>query len=275
MNTAPTKETSRKEVKIIAIGILLITLVGIYFFGRTWWQDKERDDAAYQNLIGESSTTDYPTITPESFQKMMATPGEKFMLIDIRPREAYTISHIPNALSYPDTSITTITLPTTTKVILIGSETDASLNTEIASYLNEKGISFAFIKGGHSAWSSLHQPTVTTGNPGSFVDQSKITYVSTDELKKRFQEGEKIFVLDVQPKEAFQKKHLKDAVNIPVSELESRIGELPGGQKIVVYGTNEAEAFQAGVILFDLNMFGTEVISGDQVLDSGLFTEGQ
>ncbi len=265
----------KKEVKIIAIGILLITLVGVYFFGRLLWQDEQQNEADYQNLVGEEAEGSYPTITAESLQKMISTPGEKFTIIDIRPRDSYSLSHIPNALSYPEETLTTVNLPTTTKLIIVGHETDEALNNEIANYLNSGGYNFAFLKGGYSAWTSSYQPVVTTGDPGSFVDQSKIKYITTDDLKKRFQAGEKIFVLDVQPKEAYQKKHLKDAVNIPVGELESRIAELPSGKKIVVYGTNEAEAFRAGVILFDLNVFGAEVISGDQVLESGLFTEGQ
>lgn len=266
--------TPHKEARIIAIGILLITLVGVYFFGRTLWEDEQQNQAEYQNLVGEKEDANYPTITPESFQKMMSTPNEKFTVIDIRPREAYVLSHIPNALSYPETSLTTITLPSN-KLIIVGHESNEALNESVAGYLNEKGANFAFLKGGHSTWSTMNQPVVTTGNPGSFIDQSKVKYVTTEEAKKRFQAGERIFVLDVQPVERYKTKHLKDAVNIPVAELESRIGEIPGGQKILIYGTNEAEAFQAGVTLFDLNIFGVEVIEGDKVLDSGLFTEGQ
>ena len=272
----PVRPASRQDVKIIAIGILLILLIGAYFLGRTLWQDRLLNEAAYQNLIGDGTEEPtYPTITPESLQKMTTTPNEQFTIIDIRPREDYMLSHIPNSLSYPDTSLTTAKLPNTNKVIVIGNEEDETLNTEIAHFLEEQNISFAFLKGGHTAWTQRNQPVVTTGNPGSFVDQSKIKYVSPEDLKKRFQAGENIFVLDVQSRESYQAKHLKDAKNIPLEELESRIGELPRGQKIVVYGTQETQSFQAGIILFDLNVFGAEVISGDQVLNSGLFTEGQ
>lgn len=269
------KHSPKNDVKVIAIGILLVVLVGVYFFGRTLWQDKQRSESDYQNLLGSTEEQEYPTITPESVQKMISTPSEKFTLVDIRSREAYALSHIPNALSYPDTTISTVNLPVTNKLIIVGHETDEQLNNEVADYLNSKGYNFAFMKGGHTAWTNLNNQVVTTGDPSSFVDQSKIKYITTEDLKKRFQANEKIFVLDVQSKEGFAKKHLKDAKNIPVNELESRIAELPSGQKIVVYGTNEAEAFRAGVILFDLNIFGAEVVSGDQVLDSGLFTEGQ
>lgn len=264
-----------KEVQIIAVGILLSALVGIYFLGRIMWQDEKREQADYQSLVASEENADYPTITPESLQKMLATPGEKFTIIDLRSRDAFTLSHIPNALSYPDTSITTVSLPTNNKIILVGNETDEELNNQIAKYLEELGINFAFLKGGYAAWTEGNSAVVTTGDPTSFVDQSKVEFITTDELKKRFQAGEKLFILDVQSKENYQARHLKDAKNIPLNELESRTSEIPSGSKIIVYGSNEAESFQAGITLFDLNIFGVEAISGSQTFDSGLFIEGQ
>lgn len=266
---------SHKEVQIIAIGIILITLVGIYFFGKSLWQGERRDEASYQSLVGENEDETYPTITPQSLQKMISTPGEKFTLVDIRSRDAYNLSHIRNALSYPDTSLTSVTLPAGSRIIVIGSDTDEDLNNSVAKYLNDKGLNYAFLKGGHNSWVTENQAVVTTGDPSSFIDQSKVRFVSPEDVKKRFQNNEKIFVLDVQPAENYRIKHLKDAQNIPLAELETRIAEVPSGERIVVYGTNEAESFQAGVKLFDLNIFGVETISGDQVLNSGLFTEGQ
>lgn len=273
-SSLPRKHAAQKEVRTIAIGILLILLIGIYFFGKSVWQERKQSQAEYQKLAGGTEEVSYPTLTPESVQKMMSTPNEKFTVIDIRPRAEYSLSHLPNALSYPNEDITAVNLPDT-KIIIVGSESDETLNNKLARYLTDKGANFAFLKGGLSAWTSLNHQVVTTGNPGSFVDQSKIKYVSTDDLKKRFQAGENIFILDVQPANNFRQKHLTGAVNIPLNELERRIQELPSGQKMVIYGTNEAEAFQAGITLFDLNVFGAEVITGDQVLNSGLFTEGQ
>lgn len=266
---------SHQEVQIIAIGILLILLVGVYFFGRAFWKGEKRSEAEYQSIVSDNQESTYPTITPESLQKIVSTPGEKYTLIDIRPREEYTLSHIANSLSYPDDTITSVDFPTNNKVIVIGNESDESINTNVAKYLSDKDISFAFLKGGHSGWVSINSSVVTTGDPGSFVDQSKIKYITSELVKTRFQNGERFFVLDIQPAESYRTKHLKDAVNIPLTELEGRIAEVPSGQKILVYGRNEAEAFQAGVTLFDLNIFGVEVLSGDQVLNSGLFTEGQ
>jgi rhodanese-related sulfurtransferase len=159
----------------------------------------------------------------------------------------------------------------------VGDDTNEGVNLAVAQFLEEQKIPYAFLQGGHAAWVALHEQVITTGDPNSFVDQSKVQYITPEELKKRFVEGEKFFVLDVQPKEKFEKKHLKEAVNIPLFELENRIKEVPTGKKIIVYGQTDTESFQAGITLFDLNVFSALVISGNNILapESGLFTEAR
>jgi rhodanese-related sulfurtransferase len=264
------------EIKAIAIGLLLILLIGIYFFGQTWWRNKQTNEATYNNLATEASLENYPTITPESLQKIIRSPEEKFTLIDIRGAVEYELSHIPNSLSYPERTLLDVNLGSTQKIIVVGDNTNEGTNLAVAKFLEEEKIPYAFLKGGHAAWASLNEQVITTGDPNSFVDQSKVQYITAEELKTRFTAGEKFLVLDVQSKERFAQKHLKEAVNIPLIELESRIAEVPTGKKIVVYGQSDAESFQAGITLFDLNVFSALVISGNNILapESGLFTEG-
>ena len=49
------------------------------------------------------------------------------------------------------------------------------------------------------------------------------------------EEPEGIILLDVGTEEEYKEEHLPDAINIPLSELESRIGELDKSKKIIVY----------------------------------------
>ena len=58
--------------------------------------------------------------------------------------------------------------------------------------------------------------------------------VSRDELLDRLRWGTAT-VLDVRPKDEFAHGHLPDALNIPLSELERRLAELPADQEIVAY----------------------------------------
>lgn len=58
--------------------------------------------------------------------------------------------------------------------------------------------------------------------------------VSRRELALRLAEGS-VTVLDVRPEDEFVLGHVPGALNIPLAELERRIGELPPGKEIVAY----------------------------------------
>ena len=58
--------------------------------------------------------------------------------------------------------------------------------------------------------------------------------VSRDELLDRLRCGAAT-VLDVRPEDEFASGHLPNALNIPLSQLERRLAELPPDQEIVAY----------------------------------------
>ncbi|VWB30625.1 ArsR family transcriptional regulator [Burkholderia lata] len=58
--------------------------------------------------------------------------------------------------------------------------------------------------------------------------------VSRDELTARLADG-LVTLLDVRPHDEFTEGHLPGALNIPLSELDARVSELPAGTVIVAY----------------------------------------
>ncbi|VWC72410.1 ArsR family transcriptional regulator [Burkholderia lata] len=58
--------------------------------------------------------------------------------------------------------------------------------------------------------------------------------VSRDELTARLADG-LVTLLDVRPRDEFTEGHLPGALNIPLSELDARVSELPAGTEIVAY----------------------------------------
>jgi len=58
--------------------------------------------------------------------------------------------------------------------------------------------------------------------------------VSREDLVSRLEAGS-ITVLDVRPEDEFARGHLPGAVNIPLGELERRLGELPPDREVVAY----------------------------------------
>ena len=70
---------------------------------------------------------------------------------------------------------------------------------------------------------------------GAYLDtKDKLEPVSADDLLARVRAGE-VTVLDVRPREEFAAGHLPGAINVPLSELESRLGEFRPDQVVVAY----------------------------------------
>jgi len=69
---------------------------------------------------------------------------------------------------------------------------------------------------------------------GYFNECDSLEPVSRKELLERANGG-LVTVLDVRPPEEFQAGHIPGAVNLPLGELENRLGELPEGSEIIAY----------------------------------------
>jgi len=63
-----------------------------------------------------------------------------------------------------------------------------------------------------------------------------INTISRDELARLIQSGEKFRLVDVLPKESFEKEHIKGAISLPLTEIERKAGKLlKKNEHIVVY----------------------------------------
>jgi rhodanese-related sulfurtransferase/DNA-binding transcriptional ArsR family regulator len=66
------------------------------------------------------------------------------------------------------------------------------------------------------------------------VEKDSLEPIPARELLERAKKG-LVTVLDVRPPEEFAAGHLPGAVNIPIHELEKRLGELPKRKEVVAY----------------------------------------
>ena len=67
-----------------------------------------------------------------------------------------------------------------------------------------------------------------------FAARDALEPVSREDLVSRLEAG-LVTVLDVRPGDEFAKGHLPSALNIPLSELEHRLDELPADREVVAY----------------------------------------
>jgi rhodanese-related sulfurtransferase len=67
-----------------------------------------------------------------------------------------------------------------------------------------------------------------------FHGRDALEPVSRDDLVSRLEAG-LVMVLDVRPGDEFALGHLPGAINIPLGELERRLGEIPADREVVAY----------------------------------------
>jgi rhodanese-related sulfurtransferase/DNA-binding transcriptional ArsR family regulator len=67
-----------------------------------------------------------------------------------------------------------------------------------------------------------------------FLARDALEAVSRDDLVSRLEDG-LVTILDVRPEDEFAAGHLPGALNIPLSELDRRLGELPAGREVIAY----------------------------------------
>ena len=60
-------------------------------------------------------------------------------------------------------------------------------------------------------------------------------WITPEELDRRIHDEEKITLIDVRNPELYNKGHIRGAINIPMEELEDRLGEIPRNRTVVVY----------------------------------------
>ena len=67
-----------------------------------------------------------------------------------------------------------------------------------------------------------------------FMARDSLEPVSRDDLQQRARDGT-VTILDVRPDDEYALGHLAGAINVPLKDLEARLGELDPSQEIVAY----------------------------------------
>lgn len=246
-----------KETLILLIGLLLIAVVALVTFLRPSFKgSKIKDFSADLQPVKE-----YPRISAKELAEKLKNK-EDVAIIDVRGTDEYQMEHIIDSINAPfeELSKKEISAAVDAAVVILGSGSDQS--DQAAKIMEIKGFqNLLVLSGGITAWKSNNGQAVSWGDPTSFVNQSKVTFVSLEDAKKALDEKRPVYFLDIRPPDQFS-SHISGAVNIPLGELEKRRSELPLGKEIIVYGATELEGFQAGVKLYDLNILSALVLRG-------------
>jgi rhodanese-related sulfurtransferase len=249
-----------KNEKALYTGILLVLVVIIIFFFRSHFigrNSSEKNELEYQN---SDNPKKLPPISNEDLSKMILQ-NKPVVILDIRDQENFKAEHIIGSRNVVNEELSQMlnSADKNKKYIIIDY---AGENSTVKLPDNLKDSENIFIlSGGFAAWKSSQNRTISRGDPTSFSDQSKVSYIKNDDLKKNIEENtSSLFIIDVQDKTSYSNGHIKGAVNIFLDDIEKRRKEIPLGKKVVVYGKDGLGGFQAAARLFDLGIMNVFVL---------------
>jgi rhodanese-related sulfurtransferase len=271
-----TGKNRKNDIYALAIGGTLVLLVGAYFIGKSLSGNSTGNTPS---VLGGGSgqvkgflevSEDAPFIGVDTLSQKIKN-GDKIRFVDIRSAEEYQVEHIKDSIQLSPAAFDGFSVDQGETAIIIFSEGDTITFETAKNIFKRKSIPYVFLSGGISAWRLAGFPTVSIGDPRSFLDQSKIIYISPDELKTFLEKDpESVFLIDVQSEEEYQKGHIKGAMNLPLSDLEKKLSQVhvPTARIIVVYGATDVASFQAGVRISDLGIMSVKTLSGNDTLAS-------
>lgn len=96
---------------------------------------------------------------------------------------------------------------------------------------------------------SAKDPAIVAGMVAQNIRRGALRVITPERLLERLEAGEDLQVVDVRNSYEFEMGAVPGAVNIPVDELRSRIGELDPARETVVYDRTGATAYVAARVL--------------------------
>jgi glyoxylase-like metal-dependent hydrolase (beta-lactamase superfamily II)/rhodanese-related sulfurtransferase len=160
------------------------------------------------------------------------------LVVDVRATEAYAASHVPGSLSNEFRDSYGIWLgwlaPPETPLLFVRDEEPLEQIVEESLLVGYERFA-GWLEGGVEAWAKAGKPLATS------------LLVDAPEARKALLDG--AFALDVREPNEFAAGHVTDAINIPLGQLEARLGELPKDRPIVAYcGHGERSASGVSVL---------------------------
>ncbi len=245
---------NKKDTNALLVGLGLIILVMLITFFRSSFFSKKinsntNQDASQVEIAGQK----YQTIPSLQLQKKLLLEN-KINLLDIRNFDEYASEHIVDSVNVPiDEFPIGAKINAENPVVIITTDaTDQNIETAIKELKDNHITDIRVLAGGFVEWKKMNGPTVNFGDPKSFTDQSKVSYVESEQLNDAIKNNVPTFILDIRNQQEYSNGHIKGAVNIPLAELEKRRNEIKAFPRIVVSGMNELQEFEASVQLYDM-----------------------
>lgn len=259
-------QNEKNQNKVYAIGFALIALVVLWFLLKPFvpnWKDRQKNQAEQK---ANEEILKAPSITPENLFKEIQDKS-KITVVDISDPADFGRGHIVSSVnSAPEkldkNFLSSLGADKTADISVANQGGDlANLAALVNRLISQGFVNAKYLRGGIADWRQKGFPLVSSG--GAEADGSKVKKITIDGIRKELEGNPDLLqFLDVRGKDTYVAEHIAGAINIPLAELEKRNGEISAVKKVVVYGANEKDSFQAAVSLFDLNFLNIYQLAG-------------
>ncbi|HAI74553.1 MAG TPA: hypothetical protein DCS28_00770 [Candidatus Moranbacteria bacterium] len=259
-------QEKNENFKAISIGFLLIIIIAAITFLKPYFNQTKVAEKTAENNVAARANIDFTKInkiTSEELAKKIQTDSE-FIVIDIRSESDYQKEHIIDSqnISLNRLSSAFNILDKNKTYVFIDETINIAAINNLANLLAEKKYqNIYYLDGGFADWKNKFNATISDGDPKSFVDQSKVSYIKSDDLKKILEQEKNLLLIDLRNSADFNTGHLPGAINIFLADLEKRKKEITVNKKIILYDSDGLSAFKGAVRLFDLGIFNVLALS--------------
>jgi rhodanese-related sulfurtransferase len=216
-----------------------------------------------QDIPLQKAVTKLPLITITDTKKQPRT-----LFVDIRPREDYKENHIKDSVHIEDFTAADHTEKENIILIHTGAGTEQS-DEKLLSLIKSMPEQFStkVLDGGFPAWEQEGMPTISAANPDNILHITMMRPIEPRDLDTVIRESpidsdQTFTILDVRTQINYKSDHVAQAINIPLSQLESRRREIPVDKTIYVYGADNVQGFDASILLHQLGRIDTYTING-------------
>ena len=201
----------------------------------------------------------YPSVSAEWLGKQIDKKTD-MVIVDSRPtRPKYVKGHIPNAISIPDRQFDKMKeqLPEDKNKLLVFY--CGGFKCKLSHKSAQKAIALGYtnvkvFSAGYPGWKAFaknttvaqtEMPQIKAGEEEGSIDIEYFKELVADK-------PDSVYLIDVRDTEEFAKGSLKNAVNIPVDDLEGKINSLPTDKPIVFICGTGARSGESYYMLQDL-----------------------
>ena len=185
------------------------------------------------------------SITPVEVYEII-TNDEDYIILDVRTQDEYNEGHLDKALLIPVDELEKVVdvLPKEKPIIVYCRSGGRS--RKAAEILVENGFSKIYDMGGILGWQEEGFPVIIEEGAVSAIE-----FITVDEAYEVFLNNKDYIFVDVRTESEYKSSHIEDAINLPVSEIEERLDEIPKDKSIIVYcnGSSCNRSGQAASIL--------------------------